>query len=67
MNNMQFQPQGILEDLNPLELTLLSIRLPFMKLHQAPRGNKHFIRGNMVLVPADVNETIKQLPRLPSE
>ena len=67
LNGMQFPDQGILKELNPLELTLLAVRLPFMKIHQAPRGKQKKIRGNMVLVPADVSHTVTQLPRLPSE
>lgn len=45
----------------------MSVLLPFMKIHQEPRGRKKFIQGNMVLVPANVCQTVTQLPRLTSE
>jgi hypothetical protein len=67
INGMKFPEQDVsLRTLNPLELTLLAVRLPFMKIHQAPRGKQKKICGNMVLVPADVDNTVTQLPRLPS-
>ena len=34
---------------------------------QAPRGNQLKIKGNVVNVPADVNNTVNILPRLPQE
>jgi len=34
---------------------------------QAPRGNQLKIKGNVVNVPADVNNTVNVLPRLPEE
>lgn len=67
MNQMTFPDQGILKYLNPLELTLVSVLLPFMKIHQEPRGRQTFIQGNMVIVPANVCQTVTQLPRLTSE
>lgn len=66
MNKMVFTRQGLLKNLNPLEQTLLSVRIPFMKIHEAARGRQKFIHGNMVLVPADVDNTVTQLPRLTS-
>ena len=67
MNLMPFPDQEILKDLNPLEQTLVSVILPFMKIHQEPRGRQKFIQGNMVLVPANVCQTVTQLPRLTTE
>ncbi|WAQ97286.1 hypothetical protein MAR_029976 [Mya arenaria] len=66
MNSMGFPAQGLLSDLNTLEQNLLAVRLPFMKIHEAPRRRQKFIRGNMVLVPADVHNTVSQLPRFTS-
>jgi hypothetical protein len=40
MNKMSFPKTCILQTLNPLEQTLLAIRLPFMKIHQVPRGRQ---------------------------
>ena len=34
---------------------------------QAPRGNQLKIKENIVNVPADVNNTVNVLPRLPQE
>lgn len=68
INGMTFpESTPVLKQLNPLELTLLAVRLPFMKIHQAPRGRQKKLCGNMVLVPADVDTTVTQLPRLPSQ
>lgn len=33
----------------------------------APRGNQFKIEGNVVNVPADVNNTVNMLPQLPQE
>lgn len=54
-------------DLNELEWRLLAPRLAFQKILQAPRGNQLKIKGNVVNVPADVNNTVNILPRLPQE
>ncbi|KAK3099796.1 hypothetical protein FSP39_009735 [Pinctada imbricata] len=66
MNKMEFPASCILQELNPLEQTLLAVILPFMKIHQAPRGKQKKLLGNMVLVPSDVDSTVTQLPRLQS-
>ena len=66
MNKMGFPKECILQELNPLEQTLLAVRLPFMRIHQAPRGRQKKLHGNMVLVPADVENTVSHLPRLRS-
>ena len=49
--------------LYPLEFRLVSPRLPFMQIRQAPRGKQLKLTGNIVNVPADVNLTVKTLPR----
>lgn len=67
MNLMTFPYQEILKDLTPLEQTLVSVILPFMKIHQEPRGRQKFIQGNMVLVPGNVCQIVTQLPRLTTE
>ena len=53
--------------LNELECRMLAPRLAFQKLLQAPRGNQFKIKGNVVNVPAEVNNTVNTLPRLPQE
>ena len=50
-----------------VECRLLAPRLAFQKLVQAPRGNQLKIKGNVVNVPADVNNTVNIIPRLPQE
>ena len=53
--------------LNELECRLLAPRLAFENLMQARRGGQLKINGNVVNVPADVNTTMRMLPRLPHE
>lgn len=50
--------------LSQLEERLISPRLPCMQLREMPRGGQINMRGNVVNVPADVNSTIRSLPRL---
>ena len=44
---------------------MLAPRLAFQKLLQARRGNQFKIKENVVNIPADVNNTVNILPRLP--
>ena len=66
-NGMFFPVKPDFFDLNELECRLLAPRLAFQKLMQAPRGNQLKIQGNVINVPADVNNTVNILPRLPQE
>ena len=66
-NGMSFPVKPDFFYLNELECRLLAPRLAFQKLTQAPRGNQFKIKGNFVNVPADVNNTVNMLPRLPQE
>ena len=66
-NGMSFTVKPDFFDLNELECRLLAPRLAFQKLMQAPRGNQLKIKGNIVNVPADVNNTVNVLPWLPQE
>ena len=45
-------------DLTESECRLLAPSLAFQKLMQAPRGNQLKIKGNVVNVPADVNNIV---------
>ena len=56
-----------LNDTSQLEWRLVSPRLIFPKLQEAPRGKQLRINGNVVNVPADVAHTATLLPRLPSD
>ena len=63
-NKMAFpyKPENL--DLTELEWRLVSPRLVFEKLHEAPRGKQMKICGNIVNVPANVVNTVSVLPRL---
>jgi hypothetical protein len=64
---MKFSEKPSFFDLNELECRLIAPRLAFQKIFQAPRGGQLKITGNVVNVPADVNNTVNMLPRLPHE
>lgn len=66
VNGMVFPHKPAFFDLNELECRLLALRIAFQKLMQAPRGKQLKIHGNIVNVPADVSNTVRILPRLPS-
>ena len=66
-NGMSFPAKPDFFDLNELECRMLAPRLAFEKLLQAPRGSQFKIKGNVVNVPAEVNNTVNMLPRLPQE
>ncbi len=46
-----------LKTLNPLEMHLVSIVQPFMKIVPLPRGGQKGVRGQMVCVPANLQRT----------
>ena len=56
-----------LSDLNALELRLICLRLPFMKMVALPSGKQRSIHGPAVNVPAKVDTICNVLPRLPSQ
>ncbi|XP_024116598.1 uncharacterized protein LOC112138269 [Oryzias melastigma] len=56
-----------LSDLNILERHLVAKCLPFAKIIPLPKGRQNLIRGNVVCVPSEVQETVEILPRLRSE
>ena len=53
-----------LSDLNALEVRLISLRIPFMKMVALPCGKQRAIHGPAVNIPTDV---CTLLPRLPSQ
>ncbi|CAC5420338.1 unnamed protein product [Mytilus coruscus] len=64
VNNMKFPPiPAELLGLTNIEQRLISPRLTFMTIRQQPRGGQLCMKGNIVNVPADVNKTIRILPR----
>ena len=56
-----------LSDLNVLELRLISLRVPFMKMVALPSGKQRSIHGPAVNVPSKVDTICDVLPRLPSQ
>ena len=56
----------VLKNLSSLEVTLISKRIPFMKILGLPRGKQKAVHGCVVNVPVDPDETCGILPRLPS-
>ena len=66
-NGMSFPAKPDFFYLNELECRMLAPRLAFEKLLQAPRGNQFKIKGNVINVPAEVNNTVNMLPCLPQE
>lgn len=67
MNGLQVPEKPPELDLSPLEERLVAPRIPFMQLHEKPRGGQLSITGNVVNVPADVTSTVKKLPRVLTE
>ncbi len=51
-----------LKTLNALEMHLVSIVQPFMKIVPLPRGAQKGVRGQMVCVPANLQRTADSLP-----
>ena len=56
-----------LSDLNPLELRLICLCLPFMKMVAFPSGKQRSIHGPAVNVPSKVDTICNVLPRLPCQ
>ena len=63
-NNLQLNPTyKELEDLCPIELTLISQIIPFMTIVGKQRGSQHGLKGQCILVPADMSKVQAILPR----
>ncbi len=63
-NGLQFlNINSRLEMLNELEERLISPRIPFIRIRTLGYDSQKSIRGNVVNVPVDTNETLKFLPR----
>ena len=56
-----------LSDLNALELRLICLRLPFMKIVALPSDKQRSIHGPAVNVPSKVDTICNMLPTLPSQ
>ena len=67
-NNLVLEPIPIeLRDLNSMEIRLISLRIPFMKMMALPCGKQKAIHGPAVNVPTDLHPVCDLLPRLPSQ
>ena len=67
-NNLQLDPiPEELSTLNALELRLISLRVPFMKMVALPCGKQRSIQGPAVNVPSKLDSLCNVLPRLPTE
>ena len=56
-----------LSSLNALELRLISLCVPFMKMVALPSGKQRCIHGPAVNVPSTLGSICPMLPRLPSQ
>ena len=56
-----------LAELNDIEIRLLSLRIPFMKIVALPRGKQKAIHGPAVNIPTKLDAVCNLLPRLPNE
>ena len=67
-NGLQLRPiPSELSALNMLELRLISLCVPFMKMVALPSGKQRCIHGPAVNVPSKVDTVCTVLPRLPSQ
>ena len=66
-NNLQLDEIPTeLSTLNALELRLISLRVPFMKMVALPSGKQRSIQGPAVNVPSKLDSLCTMLPRLPT-
>ena len=49
--------------LHQLEERLISLRIPFMRIRELPRGGQYSLKGNVINVPVDIQPTVSCLPR----
>ena len=67
-NNLVLEDVPVeLSDLNTMEVRLISLRIPFMKMVALPCGKQRAIHGPAVNVPTDLHPVCNLLPRLPSQ
>ncbi|CAG2195130.1 unnamed protein product [Mytilus edulis] len=67
-NGLQLPPiPDELNSLNKLEKQLISVRIPFMKIIQLPKGNQRGFIGPCVSIPTDIEKTSNVLPRSENE
>ena len=54
-------------DLSNLEERLISLRIPFMQIRALNSGGQFSLKGSVVNVPAEIEPTIRALPRLKNQ
>ena len=64
INGMEFPEKPAELNLNNLEERLISLRIPFMQIRSLNSGGQFSLKGSVVNVPADIEPTIRALPRM---
>ena len=67
INGMTFPKKPPELNLSNLEERLISLRIPFMHIRALSSGGQFSVKGSVVNVPADIEPTIRALPRLQNE
>lgn len=63
VNKMETTFNDKISNLTNFEARLLSLRIPFMKIFNLPKGRQKQISGPVINIPSDVSSTCSQLPR----
>ena len=63
LNGMKLPPKPPELDLCNLEERLISLRIPFMQIRCLGAGGQYSLKGSVVNVPAQIEPTIRALPR----
>ncbi len=67
-NKLELPPiPAELDELNVLERQLIAKILPFAKIVSLPKGQQRAVRGAVVCVPSEMENTVNSLPRPRSE
>ena len=64
INGFKFPDKPPELNLNNLEERLISLRIPFMQIRALNNGGQLSLKGSVVNVPAEIEPTIRALPRL---
>ena len=64
INGMQFPNKPPELNLSNLEERLISLRIPFMQIRALNSGGQFSLKGSVVNVPANIEPTIRALPRM---
>ena len=67
INGMTFPQKPPELNLNNLEERLISLRIPFMQIRTLNSGGQFSLKGSVVNVPAEIEPTIRALPRTQKE